>query len=251
MKTGKEHLRYVTCLWSGLDIGPDGFSGKDKHFGSEKQAMMAIMAFPLKPSIIVQSGRGMHLYWLLRHAVQVADPDDFEKLLNRISNYFQCQAPSGLDAVLRLPETWNSKDSAQTVNCHLERLEPSLRYDLDEFEDLDLRIIIPSKRAPKMPQVKLPTPVRISVVDPHSASAQAALHARSGSQLTATEPDDDATAEVEEISAEEATVTLDDQSMERLADMLMERFSDMVMDRLADRVARKVLQALVNPGGNT
>jgi hypothetical protein len=226
MKTGKEYVRYITCLWAALDIGPDGFSGKEKHFRSENQAMMAIMAFPLKPSIIVQSGRGMHLYWLLRNVVEVANPPDFEKLLNRIGNYFQCQTPTGLDSILRLPETWNSKSPVQSVNCYIERLDPSLRYDVEEFEDLDLRIIIPSKRAPSMPQVKLPSPVRISVVDPQAAHAQIALKAPQGSLFIAREPDEDATAEVEEISEEERAVTLDEQTMEKLADMLVDRLSD-------------------------
>ncbi len=242
----------MTCLWAGLDIGPDGYSGKEKHFGSDKQAMMAVMAFPLKPSIVVMSGRGMHLYWLLRHAVEIKDQNDFEKLLNRIGNYFQCRASSDLDAVLRLPETWNSKNSSQSSKCFVERLDTDLRYDLEEFEDLDLRIIIPSKRAPRIPQVKLSSPVRISVVDSHTPASHGASddrHVR-WKPLGNAEPEEDTTTEVEEISEEDGTVTLDDQSMEKIADMLMDRFSDRILDQLADRVAQKVLRGLINTGGN-
>ncbi|MBI5249067.1 MAG: hypothetical protein HY912_06190 [Desulfomonile tiedjei] len=251
MKPGKEHVGYITCLWAGLDIGPDGYSGKEKHFASEKQAMMAIMAFPLKPSIIVQSGRGMHLYWLLKQVTEISIQSDFEKLLNRIANYFQCSASSGLDAVLRLPETWNSKNQIQSTKCFVERLDPTLRYDIEEFEDLDLRIIIPSKRAPRMPQVKLPAPVRISVVDSHAAVRNDAFRDRHshGVASTRSQSEEDATTEVEEISEEEGTFALDDESMKKIADMMIDRFSDRILERLADRVAEKVLRGLLNTGG--
>jgi hypothetical protein len=175
MKPGKEHVRYITCLWAGIDIGPDGYSGREKHFRSEEQALMVAMAFPLKPSIIVQSGRGMHLYWLLKRATEIKDPDRIEQLLSKIGNYFQCPFPSGPDAALRLPETWNSKDPFRNAKCVLARMDPNLRYDLEEFQDLDLRIVIPSRRVPRMPQVNLPSPVRISFVDPNSSGSQAPL----------------------------------------------------------------------------
>ncbi len=61
MKPGKEFVRHLTAVWAGLDIGPDGYSGKEKHFVSDKQAIIAIRSFPLEPSILVQSGRGLHL----------------------------------------------------------------------------------------------------------------------------------------------------------------------------------------------
>lgn len=252
MKPGKEHVRYTTCLWAGVDIGPDGYSGKEKHFRSEKQAMMAIMAFPLKPSIIVQSGRGMHVYWLLKQVAEVKEPARIELLLNRIGNYFQCPAASGLDTVLRLPETWNSKDSVQSVKCFLERMDPDVRYNLEEFEDLDLRIIIPSKRAPRIPQVKLPSPVRISYVDSHVARPQVSAQEKLTSEapLSGTEHDEDLTTEVEEISEEDGTVSLDLASMEKIVDLMMDRFSEEILDRLADRVAHKVLRGLLNTGGD-
>jgi hypothetical protein len=252
MKPGKGNIQFTTCVWTGLDIGPDGYSGKEKHFVSERQAMMAIMAFPLKPSIIVHSGRGMHLYWLLKRVTEIVDPGGFERLLDKIGSYFQCPTPSGLDAVLRLPETWNSKSPVQSVECFVESLEPGLRYELEQFQNLDLRIIIPSKKAPRMPQVQLPSPVRISMVDlPESGQPQVALRDRisSGAPSVTPERAEHVTTDVVESSPENGTVTLDDKSMDKLVDRLMDLFSEKLLDRIADRVAQKVLQGLLNPGG--
>lgn len=251
MKPGKEHVRYMTCLWAGIDIGPDGYSGKEKHFRSEKQALMVMMAFPLKPSIIVQSGRGMHAYWLLKHPTEIKDPVRIEQLLDRIGNYFQCPGHSGLDTFLRLPETLNSKDSVQSLRCFVARMDPDRRYDLGEFEDLDLRIVIPSTKAPRAPQVKLPSPVRISYVESRKAGPQAPLRDEKTpeSPFSGTEHYEDNATFVEEVSGEDETVSLDQPSVEMIVDLMMERFSEEILDRLADRVAQKVLRGLLNTGG--
>ncbi len=150
MKPGKEFVRYLTAVWAGLDIGPDGYSGKEKHFVSDKQAVIAIRSFPLEPSIVVQSGRGLHLYWLLKEIKEVSDPQGVEAVLRRVSDFFQCPSEVSLEATLRLPETWNPKHPSLPIECRVHHLDSSVRYDFSEFENLDLRVIIPSRKTPRL-----------------------------------------------------------------------------------------------------
>jgi hypothetical protein len=151
MKPDKDHIKYLTALWSGLDIGPDGYSGKTKHFSTENQALSAVAGFPLKPSIVINSGRGFHIYWLLKEVLEIKDPEHVENILTRINEYFQCSSLTGLDATLRLPDTTNPRGAGHGVACSIRHFDPSLQYELSQFEDLDLRIIIPSKKSPKLP----------------------------------------------------------------------------------------------------
>ena len=64
MTLSGEHIRFATALWAGIDVGPGGYSGLNNHFADLPEARKAIESFPISPSIIVQSGRGLHLYWL-------------------------------------------------------------------------------------------------------------------------------------------------------------------------------------------
>jgi len=65
------NIRYVTALWATVDIG-GGYAGKDAYPNRQKAAR-AVRNFPLTPSIIVESGRGIHLYWLLDEPLEIID----------------------------------------------------------------------------------------------------------------------------------------------------------------------------------
>ncbi|MDQ7783604.1 MAG: hypothetical protein RDU20_12040 [Desulfomonilaceae bacterium] len=237
MKPGKEHIRHITAVWAGLDIGPDGYSGKERHFASEKQALAALKDFPLEPSIVVRSGRGMHLYWLLDNLEPVTDTDvdRVEKTLRRISDYFQCKPEVGIDGVLRLPGTANAKDPVQTKPCYVEHMDATRRYGLEDFQSLDLRIFIPSKRPPKPFQLPpLPQP-RVRVIrNPESWSFQqdepvvTVISTDSGITETDTPP------------SPEGRPDLTDRSMEKLTERFLEAFSEEMLDRLADKIVDRL-----------
>ncbi len=105
MKAEKEHIHYIVALWADLDIGAEGHEDKKVYFEGPQQAAKAIRSFPRAPSIIVESGRGAHLYWLLKQVTEVTDPERIEKILKNISDHLNCDTDVNLDTVLRLPET--------------------------------------------------------------------------------------------------------------------------------------------------
>jgi hypothetical protein len=142
MRAEKNHIRYLVALWAGLDLDPEGYSGKHTHFFGHSQAAKAIRSFPLPPSIVVESGRGVHLYWLLKEVTPIADADAVERLLGTINSYFQCKSEVGIDSMLRLPDTSNAKVSSAPTECRVKYLNPDFRYDLIELEQLNLEAAV-------------------------------------------------------------------------------------------------------------
>jgi len=155
MKAEKEHIHYLVALWADLDIGSEGHEDKKVYFEGPQQAAKAIRSFPRAPSIIVESGRGAHLYWLLKDVQEVGDQEKIERLLKNISDHLQCDTDPNLDTVLRLPETVNTKISGKPVNCDVKFINPNFRYALQDFENLGQRVVTPSPK----PGVSPPPPV--------------------------------------------------------------------------------------------
>jgi hypothetical protein len=146
MKAEKEHVHYILALWADLDIGPEGHDEKKVFFEGPQQAAKAIRSFPRAPSIIVESGRGAHLYWLLKEVTEITDPERIVKLLGNISEHLQCDTDPSLDTVLRLPETVNTKITGKPVNCDVKFINPNFRYSLQDFENLGQRVVAPPPR---------------------------------------------------------------------------------------------------------
>lgn len=159
MKAEKEHIHYIVALWADLDIGKEGHENKEIYFEGPQQAAKAIRGFPRAPSIIVESGRGAHLYWLLKEVTPVEDAERIEKLLKNVGEHLQCDTDVNLDTVLRLPETVNTKIPGKPVNCEVKFINANFRYDLQDFENLGQRIVAPAPRAvPPPPSRVVPAP---------------------------------------------------------------------------------------------
>lgn len=155
MKAEKEHVHYLVALWADLDIGAEGHEDKDVYFPGPQEAARAIRSFPRAPSIIVESGRGAHLYWLLRDVAEIEDHEHAEAIIRKISEHLQCDTPSSLDCVLRLPETVNTKIAGKPVNCDVKFINTNFRYALEDFENLGERVIAPpppTTAAPRRPE---------------------------------------------------------------------------------------------------
>ncbi len=147
MKAEKEHVQYIVALWADLDIGSEGHEEKQVFFQGPQEAAKAIRSFPRAPSIIVESGRGAHLYWLLKQVTPVTDVDKVEKILRNMSDHLGCDTDVNLDTVLRLPETVNTKIPGKPVNCDVKFINANFRYSLQDFENLSQRVV-------PQPQVK-------------------------------------------------------------------------------------------------
>ncbi len=157
MKADREHIRYVTCLWAHLDIGQEDHQHKAICFESAQQAAKAIRNFPRAPSIIVESGHGAHLYWLLKEPAEVTDPENVEELLRKISRRMGSDSDVGLDATLRLPGTVNTRVPGRVAACNVKFINNGFRYRLEDFDNVTAPPKeVRAKKEPELPQVPEP-----------------------------------------------------------------------------------------------
>ncbi|HVO44592.1 MAG TPA: DNA-primase RepB domain-containing protein [Aggregatilineales bacterium] len=94
-------------------------------------ALWHLTFFDLAPSIIVQSGRGYHAYWLFKTPTR-----DFHLADRALKGLAQALGGDGVLSVaqsMRLPGTVNTKPGREGILCSLVQFEPEQRYSLTEF----------------------------------------------------------------------------------------------------------------------
>lgn len=129
-------LAELPALWTEIDT---------EKLGLEKDACQAAAAtLPLPPSLIIDSGRGLHLYWLLREALDVRAgtpgarelEDDIVATLRQLAGCLSGDiAVAELARIMRLPGTHNTKDGGWR---RVEVLEAAWgrRYDFADLQDM-------------------------------------------------------------------------------------------------------------------
>lgn len=117
----KSNVSAVKAIWLDIDCGPDKAvknpkTGRPDGYASQSKALLALRNFAttigLPKPIIVDSGRGLHVYWAFTEAV---DPPQWQGVANRLRELCEihefyadpaCFEPA---RVLRVPNTANFK----------------------------------------------------------------------------------------------------------------------------------------------
>lgn len=123
------NCRELTALFIDLD-----FKGS-----SEDEVRARLAAFPLLPSVINNSGGGLHVYFCLREPMDVSTEDarkDAKALLRRLALALGGDmAAAEVARILRLPGTLNRKyDPPRPVTIEL--LDASRRYIVADFDEV-------------------------------------------------------------------------------------------------------------------
>src|SRR5690606_8170666 len=101
-----------------------------------------LCAFELPPSAILDSGGGLHAYWLLNEPAQLAD----DVARHRVAAILQglCEALGGDPqyvkspaSVMRLPGSVNTKPERNGATVTILELDPDRRYPLEQFAWLE------------------------------------------------------------------------------------------------------------------
>ncbi|SKB31077.1 phage/plasmid primase, P4 family [Rhizorhabdus histidinilytica] len=144
------------ALWVDIDCAKQGISGDD--------ALAALNFLPHPPSLIVNSGGGLHAYWLLEQPVDVSPGQHTREVVTAclrqlamvLAGDLQC---AELARILRLPGTMNSKSATkllydgQPALCEV--IENSGRvHDFDT-----LRLWLGTQRAVLHGRIEAPRPV--------------------------------------------------------------------------------------------
>ncbi|HVP50167.1 MAG TPA: hypothetical protein VMT56_02990, partial [Candidatus Bathyarchaeia archaeon] len=117
----------IVAIWVDVD-------GKDFDGGKE-EALQRVRAFPIAPSIVVDSGHGYHVYWVLSEPIVGLAGEQrqgFKQILSGVINAIGGdRSKVNLDALLRLPGTLNMKDSPP-IECRIGG-RADLAYRLEDF----------------------------------------------------------------------------------------------------------------------
>ncbi|MCK1710988.1 MULTISPECIES: RepB family DNA primase [unclassified Bradyrhizobium] len=136
-KENTEHRRKENCKETNaghVDIDFKGFDGLGADPRGE--VLKQLKRLKYRPSAIVFSGNGIHVYYFFKEPVDTQDNRDrLEAFYRQLADVMAGDlAVCEVSRVVRLPGSHNSKDGASTP-VEIIELHPDRRYDLEELED--------------------------------------------------------------------------------------------------------------------
>jgi replicative DNA helicase len=116
----------------------------------EHAARQRLAAFSLAPSIIVMSGGGLHVYWLLEHVILVQkNKDRLYDVLRRLAGHLGADQSAAEPARrFRVPGSRNRKYTPPR-SVAIELWEPERCYDFERFEEILPPLSKPVGQSPK------------------------------------------------------------------------------------------------------
>lgn len=122
---GKANIEAIPGVWVDIDFKDTDRDEVDRR----------ITEFLLKPSIIVNSGNGYHLYFIFATPAKIGDIPKIEDINKRLVNHFGGDKGSADAAhILRLPGTYNVKYNPPTL-VTIQSINDKI-YNLDDFNFL-------------------------------------------------------------------------------------------------------------------
>lgn len=135
----EENVEFVNCLWADLDC----YDKKEMQDGPEmvenrKARMSDLKGLKLPPSFIVNSGRGLHCYWLLEEPYAIKNEQDFLNIkgyLKGLSHVLGGDSTFDLARCFRVPGTVNLKNKNQPLPVEIIEFNSQLRYKVSQFDE--------------------------------------------------------------------------------------------------------------------
>lgn len=119
----KEFVPYAMKMIADLDF-------KNGH--TYETRMEQLEAFPLKTSLLTNSGGGLQSWWSLDAP---SDPEEATAIMNRIVAHFGTDKVKDATRLMRVPGTWNVKpEYVEPRKAKLISVNPEKRYSLAEFD---------------------------------------------------------------------------------------------------------------------
>jgi len=143
------NMAAIACLWADIDLA-DPVHKKKLLPPDLPAAQKLLNHVGLAPSIVVNSGHGLHAYWLLKEPWTFADDADRHKAATlarrwtatiravaKAQGFDDIDSVGDLTRIFRLPGTFNHKDpdpAAMPLPVKIVHANPGLRYDVDDFD---------------------------------------------------------------------------------------------------------------------
>ncbi|MDE0915770.1 MAG: hypothetical protein OSB57_11415 [Planctomycetota bacterium] len=151
-----ESASVLPGVWLDLDYGDDGHE-KINLPPTEEAAMELVAAMPAEPNIIIHTGGGLHVWWLLLDPFEITDDETWARAqhlshgwgtLARLESEkrgWSMDAVHDLARVMRIPGTKNHKEAYGEHGREVKTLlySPEARHDIDGLE-----VFLPEVRIP-------------------------------------------------------------------------------------------------------
>ncbi len=126
-KSGKKQdVGYLSTLWLDID---------EKDGTSKEEAIKALEEWIFKPSYIIDSGHGIHAYWVLREPAEPSDFGRIEAINKALAKQFNGDMRVvEIAHIMRVPGSLNVKQEPFLPVKILQ--ESDNRYELDDFEEV-------------------------------------------------------------------------------------------------------------------
>lgn len=132
-----ENVTHATAVWADID-------GKDWNTANPEVGKHAaldhltkLLSAELKPSIIVDTGHGYHVYWLLSEPYKFTSDEErwrFKRVLDGISSVLKGdKSANDIARILRLPGTLNTKNEERR-ECSIIYWQPERKHIFTEIE---------------------------------------------------------------------------------------------------------------------
>lgn len=149
----KEDIEYASAFYADLDFY--------KIKGGKEEATKKLDEFHLSPTAIIESGNGLHAYWLFHEAVLIENREKHEAINKALCKALGSDSVQDISRILRLPGTQNLKDPEQPRPCRLVSLDKSRRYDPSDFEEV-LDVNVPSGNSERLGPIPNEVPEHFS-----------------------------------------------------------------------------------------
>jgi hypothetical protein len=154
----------VSCVWADLDF--------KQYQNGAMDVVRRIADFPLRPSVVINSGYGRHVYFVFRTPLQANSLPLWDKIIRGLRDALDSDATINLSRVMRLPGTLNIKYPDAAVMCELNEEDSSwLRYHPDEVVDAIEQVNTLKRSGPAVAlqslDAKLPADGTVSLGDLH------------------------------------------------------------------------------------
>jgi hypothetical protein len=128
-----------------IDIAGEAHAAQKHYPRSEDAALELVAALPLDPSIVVHSGNGLHLWWLLEKPWVFGDDEERESAIVALQAWgatlkaaadelgYDLDSVHDLARVLRVPGTLNQKSRPPRPVCLIEISD--VCYDIEELSE--------------------------------------------------------------------------------------------------------------------
>ena len=134
---GKDNVHYLTSFHAEVDYGQAGHKKKPKY-QTYNDALAAIKAFEIPPTIVIHSGGGFHCYWTLNTPANVSEIGlaNLENVNRSIMTKIKADGGThNINRILRVPGTFNFKIPGNPRPVDIV-MDSGPTYDIETFKSL-------------------------------------------------------------------------------------------------------------------